>query len=163
MSKEIALTAGLGKQSFHAHQCGTRLLSRLLFYLSLIQATEDRREKEVNLELGCRGVRVFLDLQVIDLLSLCKQFSQNGPFLPCWPHVFSWRREGGRRDRMWPNFSWSVLFPQQWVCRAHQVPRGLKDPRDPVEDVIQKIASILHLLPTSRQAGSEKDRGRHRV
>lgn len=78
------------------------------------KATEDRREKEVNLELGCRGVRVFLDLQ-------------------------------------------------QWVCRAHQVPRGLKDPRDPVEDVIQKIASILHLLPTSRQAGSEKDGGRHRV
>lgn len=66
--------------------------------------------------------------------------------------------EGGRQDHMWPKFSWSVLFPQQWVCQAHRVPRGLKDPQDPVGDAIQKIASILRLLPIRRLVGSEEVR-----
>lgn len=42
------------------------------------------------------------------------------------------------------------------------MPQGLKDPQAPVEDVIQKTASILWLLPSRKQVENEDYRGRRR-
>ncbi|EPQ13728.1 hypothetical protein D623_10025834 [Myotis brandtii] len=67
-----------------------------------LEATEDRKEKEGNLELGFQGVQVSLGLQLR-------------------------------------------------VCQAHRVPQVPRDPQDLVEDVTQKIASILYLMPVSGQ------------
>lgn len=71
-----------------------------------LKATEARREKEGNLELGFQGVRAFLGLQL-------------------------------------------------QVSQAHQVPQVPRVPQDLLEDVTQKIASILYLMAISGQGGSK--------
>lgn len=62
----------------------------LSLYLSLLQATEDRRGKEENLGLGCQGVQAFLDLQVIDRLSLRMQASKRWASSPLWALPVQW-------------------------------------------------------------------------
>lgn len=98
------------------------------FVLSLTQATEDRREKEVNLELGCQGVQGFLDLQVIDLLSLCKQSSQDRHFSPvdlmCSTEG---EREAGRIPCD-PNSHGMFYFHSSGFARLTRCPRASRAP-----------------------------------
>lgn len=84
-----------------ACQCWILVFPYLSLSLSLAQATEDRRGKEENLGLGCQGVQAFLDLQVIDILSLCMQASKRWASCPLWalPGQWNgpWQLERGRQ------------------------------------------------------------------